>query len=95
MSAIDNVNDATGPQRSGGLNKPAATQTQSERAPLVAKDFLELSSSRLAEVEKQVEAEFEARKARVLAKEQAGHYDPDQAMGHIAKLLAEGYVEHR
>ena len=56
---------------------------------------LELSSHRLEEAERQVEAEFAARKARVIAKEKADQYDPDKAMDQIAKLLAKGYVEHR
>ena len=42
-----------------------------------------------------VEAEFAARKARVIAQEKADQYDPDKAMDQIAKLLAKGYVEHR
>ena len=49
----------------------------------------------LNEAKRQVEAEFAARKARVMAQEQAGQYDPDKAMDDIAKMLAEGYVEHR
>ena len=95
MSTIDKVNDPLGPQPTREANKSGATPKQSQRTPLVTKDVLELSSRRLDEAERQVEAEFAARKARVLAKEQAGHYDPDKAMDDIARMLAKGHVEHR
>ena len=95
MSAIDKVNDPLGPRPASGINKPGNAAKQSQRSPLVAKDVLELSSHRLEEAERQVEAEFAARKARVIAQEKAGQYDPDKAMDQIAKLLAKGYVEHR
>ncbi len=95
MSAIDKLNDPIGPQQAGGVSKSGGVSKQPERSPLVAKDVLELSSHRLDEAERQVEAEFAARKARVIAQEKADQYDPDKAMDQIAKLLAKGYVEHR
>ena len=95
MSAIDKVNDPLGSRQASGVNKPGNAAKQSQRSPLVAKDVLELSSHRLEEAERQVEAEFAARKARVIAQEKADQYDPDKAMDQIAKLLAKGYVEHR
>ena len=95
MSAIDKVNDPLGPRQASGVNKPGNAAKHSQRSPLVAKDVLELSSHRLEEAERQVEAEFAARKARVIAQEKADQYDPDKAMDQIAKLLAKGYVEHR
>ena len=88
MSAIDKVNDPLGPRQASGVNKPGNAAKQSQRSPLIAKDVLELSSHRLEEAERQVEAEFAARKARVIAQEKADQYDPDKAMDQIAKLLA-------
>ena len=69
MSAIDKVNDPLGPRQASGVNKPGNAAKHSQRSPLVAKDVLELSSHRLEEAERQVEAEFAARKARVIAQE--------------------------
>ena len=95
MSSIERVNDPLGPQQVESGSKPKAATGQSTRSPLIAKDVLDLNSHQINEAERQVEAEFAARKARVMAQEQAGQYDPDKAMGDIAKMLAEGYVEHR
>jgi len=95
MTAIDKVNGPLGPQRGAEASKAESSTKPEKRSPLVPEDILELGSKRLKEAERKVEAEFEARKARVMAQEKADQYDPDKAMDQIAKLLADGYVEHR
>jgi hypothetical protein len=95
MNTIHGVNQTHRPQQNTG-NGPAvqAKKTKSER--LETKDSLDIGNGRAAiDAEKQIEAEYAARKAEIMRQEKEGSYNPDAAMDYIAKHLAKGMVEHR